>query len=282
MSHNGMFHGGLVFAGKQENALDQVSRIVSATLQDYGHMIERQDVLSKHQACVTASRYMVKITLNEGVNPSETDIHQRLELTLCAANPSGSDTTQSELILVVMLYRMIEIYQIESVEWLDPKTILTTEEFLGAFSTASPQRVHSRQQILDTRNSRFAPVHETEPGLAVHYDVIAGQCPYSSLEGLVPLGHDQALSLAFHDTPHPAEYTPSIAPTGINFRRFTSRGISEMRGHFSTSVAASMAVINRLRGEDARHNTLVLSLNGFLVMLVTSSAVAGITSFLPH
>ena len=40
-----------------------------------------------------------------------------------------------------MLYRMTEQFDVSMVEWLDPLTLLTTEQFLDAFSNISPGAV---------------------------------------------------------------------------------------------------------------------------------------------
>jgi len=49
----------------------------------------------------------------------------------------------------------------------------------------------------------------------------------------------------------------------------------------STPVAASMAAVNLIRGEDFRMNTQVLSLTGLLVSLQSSGALASAVSYIP-
>lgn len=304
MTHTGRYHGGLVFAGKQENALDRFSRIVSATLEDYGHQVERQSVMNVQQARITASQFLVKLTLGAGPKPSEHINHcirmdaaarlnpgvrvpvdplQRLEISLCPADPARADQSHTELLLVVMMYRMVEAYSAEYVEWLDPATILTTEQFLGAFSSVSPRRVRSRQQILDDAGPRFASVDETEPGLSMQYDAISGQKLFDGHEGPVSLSEQEALSFAFRMEPHPDELdaVDGDDEPDNDIRRLATWGMTGMMVFISAPVAASMAAVNLVKGEDFRLNTNVLSLSGCLVVLQSSGALAEVVSMLP-
>lgn len=283
MSQTGRYHGGLVIAGTQDSALDRFSRIVSATLEDYGHNVERQSVMNTRQARITASRYLVKLNLAPVGNSDAKKPLQRLELALCSIDPAQSDQTHSELLLVVMMYRMVDAYTAEHVEWLDPETVLSTEEFLGAFSSVSPRRVRGRQQILDERSSRFASVDDTAPNLAMQYDVISGQKPFAGFEGPVSLSEEQALSLAFRIDAHPDEVdSQELADMpDSDVRRLATWGMTGMLVFVSAPVAISMAAVNLVRGEDFRLNTHVLSLSGLLVVLETSGALAHAVSILP-
>jgi hypothetical protein len=303
VTHTGRYHGGLVFAGTQENALDKFSRIVSATLKDYGHYVERQSVMNPQRARITANQYLVKLNLGAGtvpdrhiddcgdadvtavLNESE-DPLQRLEIVLCPVDPACADQTHSELLLVVMMYRMVDAYSVEYVEWLDPEMALTTEEFLGAFSSVSPRRVRGRQQILDDlypNGDRFAPIEETAPGLDRQYEAISGQKPFGAYEGPVSLTEQEALALAFRTEPHPDEISAEeldYEPDN-NVRRLASWGMTGMLFFVSAPVAASMAAVNLIKGEDFRLNTQVLSLSGCLVLLESSGALAEVVSYLP-
>lgn len=303
MTQTSRYHGGLVFADAQENALDRFSRIASATLKDYGHYVERQSVIDKQRSRITANQYMVKLNLGTGENSgrntslstvedgsikfrSTLDPLQRLEIELCPADPARVDNTHSELLLVVMMYRMVDAYSAEYVEWLDPETVLTTEEFLGAFSSVSPRRVRGRQQILDDRypnGDRFAPVEETAPGLDIQYDNILGQDPFEGHEGPVSLSDQEALSLAFRLNARPDEIIPdALGDVPDNdVRRMASWGLTGMLFFVSAPVAASMAAVNLIKGEDFRLNTQVLSLSGCLVAMQSSGAIAEAVSYLP-
>lgn len=303
MAQTDKYHGGLVFVGKQETVLDQFSRIVSATLEDYGHYVERQSVMNAQQARITANQYLIKLDLVAGTNSDEHTHHseaaeisaepcsidrpvQRLVITLYPADPAQSDQTHTELLLVVMMYRMVEAYSAKFVEWLDPKTVLTVEEFRGAFSSVSPRRVRARQQILDSRDSRsarFTPVDKTAPNLAKQYDVISGQKPFYGYEGPVSLSEQESLSLAFRRNAHPDEIDAQESEDAPDndVRRLASWGMTGMMVFVSAPVAASLAVVNLVKGEDFRLNTQVLSLSGMLVALESSGAVAGVMSYLP-
>ncbi len=303
MTQISRYHGGLVFADTQENALDRFSRIASATLKDYGHCVERQSVIDTQRSRITANQYMVKLNLGIGENSgrdtspstvadglikfrSAVDPLQRLQIELCPADPARVDNTHSELLLVVMMYRMVDAYSAEYIEWLDPKTVLTTEEFLGAFSSVSPRRVRGRQQILDDRypnGDRFASVDETAPALDMQFDNILGQIPFEGREGPVSLSEQEALSLAFRLNGRPDEISPEELDDvpDNDVRRLASWGLTGMLFFVSAPVAVSMAAVNLIKGENFRLNTQVLSLSGCLVALESSGAIAEAVSYLP-
>lgn len=306
MAQTGSYHGGLIFAGTQKNALDRFSRIVSATLEDYSHHVERQSIMNTQQARITASQYLVKLNLGAGTLPKDYTTRsthvdaagknapahtkdgplQRLEIVLCPVDPARANQVHAELLLVVMMYRMVEAYTAEYVEWLDPQTVLTTEEFLGAFVSVSPHRVHSRQQILDDqcrRVPRFEPVDKMAPELATQYDSISGQKPFDGHEGPVSLSDQEALSLAFRLDARPDEVDSQEFEDvpDSDVRRLASWGMTGMMFFISTPVATSLAVVNLIKGEDFRLNTHVLSFSCLLVVLESSGALASAVSYLP-
>jgi len=288
VTQTGRYHGGLVFFGDPDHALDRFTRIVTATLEDYGHPVERQSFLDTSQARIIASHYMVKLTLSDApdaifeVKMNNKSLH-RLEIALCPVAPGQEDKDISELMLVVMLYRMVDIFATRSIEWLDPATVLTVDQFLGAFTNVSPRRVRGRQEILESADAPFGSVDQTEPGLADRFDELAGQSAHDGKLGLIDLSEQETLAFAYRfksrpdqiDEPTPVEQAES------DIRRLAVWGMTGMVGFLSAPVALSMAAVNLARGEDFRLNTNVLSLTGLLVMLQSSGALASAVSFLP-
>lgn len=288
MTQTGKYHGGLVFFGAQDNALDRFSRIVTATLEDYGHPVERQSIVNPQQARIVSSHYLVKLSLGtapshmaEIATPSKS--LQRLEIALFPISGGADDRDISQLMLVVMMYRMVDIFATRAIEWLDPDMVLSLDQFLGAFTNVSPRRVRGSQEILETGDTPFAPVAETEPGLAMQFDNIRGQVPHDGEQGLVDLSEEETLAFAyrlsasrgFADAPTPEDEAQN------DIRRLAAWGMTGMVGFLCAPVALSMAAVNLVRGEDFRLNTNVLSLTGLLVMLQSSGALASAMSYLP-
>lgn len=302
MTQTGRYHGGLVFLGKDEGALDRFGRIVSATLEDYGHAVERQTLMNTHEARIVSSQYLVKLTLETGEVEDTRDTRldniaglnrrgriatpqarNRLVIDLAPVAPEMDDRDVSELMLVVMLYRMVDIYSSESIEWLDADVSLTVDKFLGAFANVSPKRIKGRQQILFNKGNRFAPVEDTVSGLEMRYDQISASTPHRGETGLIELTDEEALTLAFRSDPHPAEVnamTPEQRAEN-DIRRLTSWSMTGCLAFVSAPVAVSMAAINLIKGEDFRLNTQVLSLTSALVVLQSTGAMASVMSYLP-
>ena len=291
VTHSGRYHGGLGFLGKPDCGLDRFSRIAAATLEAYGHRVERQSAQGPLDARITSSRFVVALHL-DGAGPAPADrdrrrperedelIQRRLTISLCPAEDGPGMDAQAQLMLVVMLYRMVEAYGALSIEWLDPDTVLSVEQFLSAFAEVSPRRVRGRQEILDERRARFAPVDETARTLNHQCDAICGQSP-TGPEGPVDLTEEEALALAFRDGPRPDEITDPGEESMSDIRRLATWGMTGTVAFISAPVAISLAAVNLARGEDFRLNTQVLAFAGLIAMLYNSGALTHAATVLP-
>lgn len=302
MAQTGRYHGGLVFLGTEEGVLDRFSRIVTATLEDYGHAVERQTLLSDHEARIVSSQFLVKLTLeadvegdthmrrmdetaglNRRAQPVKKRNRNRLVISMMPVSDMIDDKDVTELMLVVMLYRMVDLYTSELIEWLDPNVRLTVEQFLGAFSNVSPRRVRGRQQVLFNQGDRFAPIDETAPDLALRYDTIMGRAAHEGESGLVELTEQEALALAFRSGPRPDEYD-ALSPeerAQNDIRRLASWGMTGCLAFVSAPIAVSLAAVNLIRGEDFRLNTQVLSLTAALAFMHSSGMMTNVLALLP-
>lgn len=285
MTRTDSYHGGLVFANTQDNVLDRFCRIIASTLEDYGHQVERQTVLDDTLARVVTHQHMVKVTLepwsdfgSQGARAAaldeaaglrarkeqeDTPSLQRVVFSITPVAPGEEDREVTELLLVVMLYRMVDAMPSKQIEWLDAGTVLTVDQFLSAFSNISPRRVRSRQEVVEPCSRRFASIDETEPGLAKHCAEILGRAPYAEQEGIIDLTDDEILALAFRTNPQTDEFGDFIGQPN-NVQRLATWGITGMIAFISAPVAASVAAVNLARGEDLRLNTQVLAYSGFL------------------
>lgn len=289
MTQTGRYHGGLVFFGNPEQALDRFTRIVTATLEDYGHPVERQSILDRNNARIVASHYMVKLTMTDAPDAIfEIKMNgkslQRVEISLTPVSAGHDDQDISELMLVVMLYRMVDVFATKSIEWLDPKTVLTLSQFLAAFTNVSPRRVRGHQEVLDAADAPFSEVGETEDELAERFESLVGQVAHKGQVGLIDLSEEETLALSYRFSRHPDEVEPSTSvqdEAQSDIRRLATWGLTGMVGFLSAPVALSMVAVNLVRGEDFRLNTNVLALTGLLVMLQSSGALASAVSYLP-
>ncbi|MGR3615228.1 MAG: hypothetical protein ACU0BB_04220 [Paracoccaceae bacterium] len=290
MTSSGRYHGGIVFLSHPEAPLDQASRIVSGTLEDYGHPVERQSVQGGQTARVMTSQYIVQLNLGIYIDPRGEEMEsifftpedpQRIEIEITPVNAGQEDRDITELMMVVLLYRMVDAFDVEHIEWMDPGTKLEVKDFLGAFANVSPRRIKGRQEVLDQHGQRFAPVEETAPDLMEHYDTIMGQTPHGGEFGLIELSEEESLALAFREGPHPNELPPEQQEAQNDIRRLATWGMTGMLCFLSAPVAASMAAVNLAKGEDFRLNTHVLSLTGLLVVLQSSGALASVVNSIP-
>ncbi|MBO9410360.1 hypothetical protein J7406_02780 [Ruegeria sp. R8_2] len=296
------YHGGLQFDGETDGAIERFSAIVAATLEDYGHLVERKSVLDSTEASIVCSQYLVRLTLDTQVPASETRIERvdraaglktikrpvvtlpqnRLTITVSPVSELLDDTEISELMLVVILYRMVDICATKRVEWLSPNTVLTIEQFMSAFDTLPPaKKKRNRKQVFEAVSGPFAGLDTIEED---PLDEPQKKAPPPAARP-IQLSDEQLLSIAFRtepiEQPIDQEDTPPLdheQPSDV--LRLTSWGLTGAVASVSVPIAVSMAAVNLIRGEDFRLNTQVLAYSVAISALSTSGAFAGVANAL--
>lgn len=303
MTSKHRYHGGLQFDGPIDGAMERFGQIVAATLEDYGHLVERKTLLSKTEASIVSSQYLVKLTLDDErpgtddrferldrtaglktlVRPQVTRPRNRFSISLSPVSGLLDDAEISELMLVVMLYRMVDICSTQRVEWLSPKTVLTVEQFLSAFDSIASPKPRNAKQVFASVSGPFAGMEHsaTDPDVDTVIDASPKGRP-------IQLTDEQLLSIAFRADPDDLDDLASDndnratvdedRPSDI--LRLTSWGMTGAVASMSAPIALSLAAVNLIRGEDFRLNTQVLAYTVAIVALNSSGAFAGVASAL--
>nr|WP_245218019.1 hypothetical protein [Ruegeria sp. HKCCE3926] len=288
------------FDGDATGAIERFGTIVATTLEDYGHLVERKALLSATEASIVSSQYLVRMTLDTGTSgqqdryermdraaglktitkPRVSHPQNRLVLTITPVSPLLDDAEISELMLVVTLYRMVDICSTRRVEWLSPHTVLTVEHFMSAFDTLTPSRTsRDRKQIFQSLTGQFAGMQQSEQD-----DTITAL--HTPAARPIQLTDEQLLSIAFRsdeaDLPTRKDAGASIAdddkPSDI--LRLSSWCLTGVLASISAPIAVSMAAVNLIRGEDFRLNTQVLVFTFAIVALNASNALADVAGAL--
>ncbi len=295
------YHGGLQFNGETEGAIERFAAIVAATLEDYGHLVERKTVRDTTEASIVSSQYLVRLTLDTQVvqtedrfermdraaglktiqKPAVTLPENRLTVTICPVSALLDDSEISELMLVVTLYRMVDICATQRVEWLSPNTVLTIQQFMSAFDTLPPAKKRNRKQIFEAVSGPFA-------GLDITEEEDLDEPEKKALKPAarpIQLSDEQLLSIAFRtettEQTSDRDDTPPLDHDQPNdILRLTSWGLTGAVASVSVPIAASMAAVNLIRGEDFRLNTQVLAYTVAISALSTSGAFAGVANAL--
>nr|WP_170468600.1 hypothetical protein [Ruegeria arenilitoris] len=295
------YHGGLQFSGKAEDAIERFSEIVAKTLEDYGHLIERKTLLNSTEASIVSSQYLVRLTLDTRVvdtedryerlnraaglktipKPVVTLPKNRLTITVTPVSPILDDSEVSELMLVVILYRMVDVCATQRVEWLSPNTVLTIEQFMSAFDSLTPSKPRNRKQIFEAVTGPFAGLDVTD---AEDLDEPEKQA-LKPVARPIQLSDEQLLSIAFRTEPieqnTDRDDTPPLdheRPSDI--LRLSSWGLTGAVASVSVPIAVSLAAVNLIKGEDFRLNTQVLAYTVAISALSTSGALAGVAGAL--
>lgn len=301
MARKHSYHGGLQFDGDTDGAIERFGTIVAATLEDYGHLVERKALLSNSEASIVSSQYLVRLSLVSEVDEAE-DRYERMDraaglktiarpgvsrpqnrlvVSVTPVSPLLDDSEISELMLVVVLYRMVDICTTRRVEWLSPHTVLTVEQFMSAFDTLTPSRPRDRKQVFQAVTGQFAGLNIPEPD---------DQSANSQKPAARPikLSDEQLLSIAFRSedvappvaTPSQQDAEDAERPSDI--LRLSSWCMTGVIASVSTPIALSMAAVNLIRGEDFRLNTQVLVFTVAIIGINASGAFAGVASVLAN
>ncbi|SDW27053.1 hypothetical protein SAMN05444358_101368 [Ruegeria halocynthiae] len=292
------YHGGLQFDGSADGTLERLCEVVSTTLGDYGHLVERKTILSTSEASIVSSQYLVRLTLDSEPTEPDHNHHERMDrtaglktMTRPAVTPPGNrltisinpvsklldDSEISELMLVVILYRMVDICTTRRVEWLSPKTVLTIEQFMSAFDSMAPRSSRNRKQVFEAVSGPFAGLDLPDPDPALAEVEQTKPRP-------IQLSDDQLLSIAFRtetEIPKPAavlQKTEDGEDRPSDILRLTSWGMTGAIASISTPIALSLAAVNLIRGEDFRLNTQVLSFTAAIYGLNVTNAFAEVAS----
>lgn len=309
MIEDAIYHGGLIVDGPDAGLMDRCARIVAATLEDFGHPVERNGIHNDAAARVVASHYAVQLSLSplpdktaavfarSAIYSRVSGQRWRVEMSMVPADPARDDSDISELLLVVMLYRMTCQFETEAIEWLDPLTVLTADQFGEAFAKITPGAVRSRGGLSDIDAKKFQPVEDMALYLDLRWDAMQPPPAAEAEDNVIPLpkgsrpflragsgtGPASVISLAAAKLasvrPQAAEETDEETPSDV--QRLAIWGMTGMMAFLSTPVAASMAAVNLIRGEDLRLNTHVLSLTGLLFTLQSTGMLATAVNALP-
>ncbi|SHE55792.1 hypothetical protein SAMN05444279_10454 [Ruegeria intermedia] len=291
MTSKHSYHGGLQFQGDPDGALERFGEIAAATLEDYGHLVERKALLSATEASIVTSQYLVSLIVETDdpetppqcrrdqmaglkaiIRPAAARPRNRLTVTLSPVSGLLDDSEISELMLVVMLYRMVDICTTQRVEWLSPKTVLTTEQFMGAFDTFMPRKARSQRDAFRVISGPFAGL-QTE---STDAESVEPPAPKANSGRPIQLTDDQLLSIAFRaEADEPQEQVTEDEDRPSDALRLASWALTGAVATISAPIALSMTAVNLIRGEDFRLNTQVLAYTVAIVSLSSSGAIAG-------
>ncbi|WP_299944592.1 hypothetical protein [uncultured Ruegeria sp.] len=303
MTSKHMYHGGLQFDGSADGALERLCDVVSTTLGDYGHLVERKTLISTSEASIVSSQYLVRLTLDSEPKKFEHSHHERMDrtaglrtkarpvvappcnrltITICPVSKLLDDSEISELMLVVILYRMVDICTTRRVEWLSPNTVLTIEQFMSAFDSFAPRSSRNRKQIFETISGPFAGLDLPDP------DPMQFETKSQTKPRPIKLSDDQLLSIAFRtetDSPASENNSEQTIVTDETDRpsdilRLTSWGMTGAVASISAPVAVSLAAVNLIRGEDFRLNTQVLAFTTAIFGLNITNAFGEVATVL--
>ncbi|MFB9150217.1 hypothetical protein [Roseovarius ramblicola] len=265
---------GLVFLGKKSFDIATITCSVADALDRLGERVQERRCESDSQATVRTRRLVCRVRITGGrpLPRIDTTPAHILDLSLeRGADDEAQAETSSETLIAHLLAGLQAVLVPDYVQWTDPRAVLTRAEFRAAVANtaAMPKPARPAPAATGRRRKRL-------PDVETAYAQLRSQMPGFARNRTEEERLD-ALRAAFRD-PDPEDAAAMSAPDDIREPtaplRLSVWMLTFAIGLFALPVAAALAVINLLRGENMRLASQTAALTGTFVVLTTHGQIA--------
>jgi len=263
---------GLVFLGNRTFDMAAMICRTAETLEHLGERVTERRLLSEEIAVVRAAGFDCRLQI---AGPCDLTRFEKtaarcfLITLLREGRVQPGEHERLQAVIAHLLARLQATLLPDYVQWTDPDAVLTRAEFCAAVANTAAMPVPARTPRPKQRRSRHLPDVEAA------YAELRAQMP-----GLERVDTEQerleALRAAFRD-PEPEART-EIAPDDLREPteplRLAVWMMTITLGLFALPVAAALAVINLLRGENLRLTSQAAALTGFFMVLSSTGQIA--------
>ena len=230
MAESRYFHAALCEPERFSRDVGRIASLVRRVLSDQG--IAVLDDGARAGDIRTAA---FRLTVRSAPVPDR--MPARIVLRLTPEAVSRDPYLAPDLVLIIVMYRLTQALRPFAVEWLDAQAVIPAEAFLAAFDGVDS--AESAQAARSRRTS--APVADEAPA-----------------ESVSDLTEEQRIAIRLRADSF--AIPPTRAEKARNdIQRLTAWAMTGCVATVSLPVAASLAAVNLIRGEDFRLNTQVLS-----------------------
>lgn len=289
MNKQGRYHGGLSLTHESNRRLYEYCRTVSATLEDYGHQITHTDVMEDDVVHLVTDRFTVNLALHRpalgeahcAIGPIQPKGPSRLTIGLGATEAGNESPEHAQLMLVVVLYRLVQTYDAEYVEWMNPATRMPRRRFMNIFHRVSMERLHSVRAPSAPVSPRFAPVDETAHSITRRYDAISGQTAPSARDMVAAAAKSKTIAQALRKRTkkQAADMVAEQVVEEMNSKAAPQKPKREMPsafGYLSSALSSTIAALRQSRNNTYRLTGRILTVAGLVLVLKTSGALASV------
>jgi len=271
---------GLVFLGKKSFDIATITCSVADALDRLGEKVEERRCESDAQATIRTRRLVCRVRISEGRPLARVETTPAHILDLGIERRSGDEAgaqTSSETLIAHLLAGLQAVLVPDYVQWTDPRAVLTRAEFRAAVANTAAMPKPARPAPVSPARRR-----KRLPDVEAAYAQLRGHLPGLARNRTEEERLD-ALRAAFRD-PDPSEAAAMSAPDDIREPtaplRLSVWMMTFTIGLFALPVAAALAVINLLRGENMRLTSQTAALTGMFMVLTTHGQVAQAAQFL--
>jgi hypothetical protein len=232
MAESGYFHAALCGSERFSRDVARITSLARRVLTDQGIAI-LDDGARPGDIRTAAFRLTVRAA------PAPESVTARIVLRLTPEMVSRDPYLAPDLVLIIVMYRLTQALRPVAVEWLDAQAVIPAQAFLDAFDG-----VDSAESAQAARSRRTATPAADKPPTP-------------------ELTEDQRIARRLRADSFAVPATRAEKARN-DIQRLTAWAMTGCVATVSLPVAASLAAVNLIRGEDFRLNTQVLSLSGLV------------------
>ncbi len=269
---------GLVFLGTRSFDIVRIGNRISMVLDWLGEQTTGLRVLSDCAAHLHSDHFVLRIEIHQEYKLTALDqpAEHFLALSLSHTDPEASPQTQLALsILAHVLRALHSTLAPDYVQWIHPLALLSHAEFLEAITfqdeheAPAPQAEIVPLPTATTARCRLPDIDTTHQALHARFVSESDAMPGDRMTG--------ALRAVFRDNLEPAD---AAAFQSDNIRESTAPLrlsvwiVTITLGLFALPVAAALAIINLMRGENLRLASQTAAMTGLFLTLQVHGATA--------
>lgn len=269
---------GLVFLGTRNFDIVRIGNRISIVLDWLGEQTTGLRILSDNAALLQSDHFVLRIEIHQDYRLAALDqpAEHFLALSLSPTDPEAPPQTQLALsILAHVLRALHSTLAPDYVQWIHPLALLSHAEFLEAITfqeepeVPAPQAEIMSHPAATPARGRLPDIDATHQALHARFVSESDAMPEDRMTG--------ALRAVFRDSLEPADAAASqsddiresTAPLRLSVWLMTIT-----LGLFALPVAAALAVINLMRGENLRLASQTAAMTGFFLTLQVNGATA--------
>jgi hypothetical protein len=269
---------GLVFLGTRTFDIVRIGNRISMILDWLDEQTTGLRILSDCAATLHSDHFVLRIEIKQDHKLAALDQPAEHFLAMSLSLPDPEAPPQTQLALAVMAHVLRALHNTlapDYVQWIHPLALLSHAEFLEAVTfqdddeaPATQAEVVPHPKAMAAR-SRLPDIELTHQALHARFVSESDAAPDDRMAGALRAVFRENIAAADAAIPNPDSIRESTAPLRLSVWIMTIT-----LGLFALPVAAALAIINLVRGENLRLASQTAAMTGLFLTLQVNGATA--------